>query len=66
MNSHRVLVVIETQRLKGYLFASPFLRETRGASLLLDRLNRQQTRSLLDRTEGEPVYLLRRDWPDSC
>jgi hypothetical protein len=46
------LVVIETQRTKRYLFASPYMRETRGASLLLDRLNRLRTPSLLD-TFGE-------------
>jgi hypothetical protein len=34
MGDNQVLVVIETQRVKGYLFASPIPRETRGASLL--------------------------------
>jgi hypothetical protein len=53
----RFLVVIETQRVKGYLFASPKLRETRGASLLLDRLNRRETQAVLDRTGGRAIYL---------
>jgi len=53
----RYLAVIETQRVKGYLFASPILRETRGASLLLDRLNRSETQAILDRTGGRSVYL---------
>lgn len=53
----RVLAVIETQRVKDYLFASPILRETRGASLLLDRLNRRLTREIARRTGGEVVYL---------
>ena len=43
MSEFRYLAVIETQRVKGYLFASPILRETRGASLLLGRLNRSET-----------------------
>jgi len=55
--SPRFLVVLETQRVKGYLFASPFLRETRGASLLLDRLNRADTRKLAEEAGGEIVYL---------
>ncbi len=45
----RALVVIETQRVKGYLFASRLLRETRGASLLLDRLNRIEAREQAER-----------------
>lgn len=57
MSDKRFLVVIETQKVKGYLFASPILRETRGASLLLDRLNRMQTQEILDRTSGEKIYL---------
>jgi Cas10/Cmr2, second palm domain len=54
-----VLVVIETQRVKHYLLASPILRETRGASLLLDRLNRIHTRALAERRfpDAEVVYL---------
>lgn len=57
MSEDSFLVVLETQKVKGYIFASPILRETRGASLLLDRLNRQKTRELLAETEGTPVYL---------
>lgn len=56
MAEKRFLVVIETQRVKGYLFASPILRETRGASLLLDRLNRVSTEELLT-GNFETVYL---------
>ena len=51
------LVVIETQRVKSCLFASAILRETRGASLLLDRLNRSETDKLFGKTSGEKVYL---------
>ena len=41
------LLVIETQKVKSYLFASPIMRETRGASLLLDLLNRKKIKKLL-------------------
>jgi len=60
MSGKRFLVVIETQRVKGYVFASPILRETRGASLLLDRLNRRTTRRLLrsfSSAEVDELYL---------
>lgn len=53
----RYLAVIETQRVKEYLFASPVLRETRGASLLLDRLNRRETPAILEKAGGQSVYL---------
>jgi hypothetical protein len=57
MRRYSYLVVIETQRVKSYLFASRFLRETRGASFLLDRLNRRDTASLVRQWHGEEVYL---------
>lgn len=57
MLDKRFLVVIETHRVKGYLFSSPILRETRGASLILDRLNRSETEKLLETTSAEKVYL---------
>ncbi len=57
MSGENYLVVIETQRVKDYLFASPKLRETRGASLLLDKLNRQDTRKAVDACQGKSIYL---------
>lgn len=59
MSENRFLVVIETQRVKGYVFASPILRETRGASLLLDTLNRTTTQKLLEKhfPDAEVIYL---------
>jgi len=53
------LVAIETQKVKSYLFASPFIRETRGASLLLDMLNRKKTEELLKKEfpGAENIYL---------
>ncbi len=57
MTQDSFLVAIGTQRVKGYLFASPILRETRGASLLLDELNRQKTGELQSAKKGQVVYL---------
>ncbi len=58
MSAKLFLAVIETQQVKGYLFASPYLSETRGAGLLLDRLNRIETRRLLERyTSHECICL---------
>ena len=54
------LVVIETQKVKSYLFASPIMRETRGASVLLDLLNRKKTEEILkdpDFGDYDIVYL---------
>lgn len=59
-NVMRFLVVIETQKVKSYLFASPIMRETRGASVLLDLLNRKKTDEILktfDLRDYEIVYL---------
>jgi hypothetical protein len=55
----RFLVVIETQKVKSYLFTSPFMRETRGASVLLDLLNRKETKEILKEfgTTSEEIYL---------
>ena len=56
----RFLAVIETQKVKSYLFASPIMRETRGASVLLDLLNRKKTAAILDGmnpSSCERIYL---------
>jgi hypothetical protein len=56
----RFLVVIETQKVKSYLFASPFMRETRGASVLLDLLNRRKIKEILKthyHSRHEEIYL---------
>jgi hypothetical protein len=52
------LAVIETQKVKSYLFASPYMRETRGASVLLDRLNRVEIRKVLDRYDPDDIRLV--------
>ncbi len=54
------LVVIETQKVKSYLFASPIMRETRGGSVLLDSLNRKKTKMILQglgNVRYEEIYL---------
>lgn len=56
-NAMRFLVVIETQKVKSYLFASPIMRETRGASVLLDLLNRKKTKEILKAFDYDLVYL---------
>jgi hypothetical protein len=56
----RFLVVIETPQVESYLFASPWLRETRGASVHLDFLNRREIKGLpkeLGITACERIYL---------
>jgi len=58
--SMEFLVVVETHKVKSFLFASPFMRETRGASLLLDRLNRIKVRDVLKNyspNDYEKIYL---------
>lgn len=45
------LVVIETQKVKSYVFGTPKLREMRGASLLLDSLNLVAVRDQADALE---------------
>lgn len=57
-NAMPFLVVIETHKVKDYLFASPFLRETRGASLLLDLLNRKKTGEILLRYANYEIICL--------
>jgi hypothetical protein len=55
----RFLVVIETLKDKSYLFASPWLMETRGASVLLDLINRRETKKIpkeLGITAYERIY----------
>ncbi len=54
------LVVVETQKVKSYLFASPIMRETRGASARMDWLNRKMIMELLEKQyagEFEKIYL---------
>lgn len=47
------LVAFDTDKIKDYIFATGTLKEIRGASALLDRLNRE---SMPDLVAGEQVY----------
>lgn len=47
MPHNRWLVLMDTDRIKDYIFATNRLKEIRGASLLLEKLNQQVCRDLL-------------------
>ena len=57
MSHFRWLVLMDTDRIKDYIFATNRLKEIRGASLLLDRLNTQKSRDLLADFDGEEVFI---------
>lgn len=48
------LLLIDTDRIKGFVFATPYLRDIRGGSALLDRLNREDPQGS-DAGGGEPA-----------
>ncbi|MEW6519079.1 MAG: hypothetical protein AB1461_06660 [Thermodesulfobacteriota bacterium] len=56
IESMKYLVAIETQKVKSYLFASPFMRETRGASVLLDFLNRKEIKEQILINFPDDIY----------
>ncbi|MBW1992495.1 MAG: hypothetical protein JRI59_10380 [Deltaproteobacteria bacterium] len=51
------LVVFDTDRIQEFVFATTTLKEIRGASGLLDELNRLETLKLIAATSGSTVYL---------
>lgn len=51
------LVLMDTDRIKDYVFATNRLKEIRGASLLLDKLNTQECQTLLTDFGGEEVFI---------
>ena len=53
----RYLVLMDTDRIKDYIFATNRLKEIRGASLLLDKLNTQESRDSLADFDGEEVFI---------
>jgi len=57
MSHLRWLVLMDTDRIKDYIFATNRLKEIRGASLLLDKLNTQECRTSLDKFGGEEVFI---------
>lgn len=53
------LVYFDTDQIKKYIFGAPQLKEIRGASALLDDLNRNKTKEIVEKvagTAGEMVY----------
>lgn len=56
-NNGKTLLVLETQGVKSWLFASPILRETRGASVLLDIVNRKKIQEHEHIQQAEIIYL---------
>lgn len=50
------LVSLDTDQIKSFVFATGRLKEIRGASTLLDRLNRIDTVALATQYSGHPVY----------
>jgi hypothetical protein len=50
------LVALDTDHIKDYVFATDTLKEIRGASSLLDRLNRDVMRKLAKSYGGETIY----------
>jgi hypothetical protein len=57
MSHSRHLVLMDTDRIKEYIFSTNRLKEIRGASLLLDKLNTQGCRTLLADFNGEEVFI---------
>jgi hypothetical protein len=57
MSDARYLVLMDTDRIKDYIFTTNRLKEIRGASLLLDRLNTQECCNLLAGFGGEEVFI---------
>lgn len=53
----RWLVSLDTDRVKEYVFATGRLREIRGASAILDHLNRHQTEALIAAHNGRKVFV---------
>ena len=47
------LVAFDTDRIKNYVFCTPSLKEIRGASAILDQLNREEMASVVG---GEQIY----------
>lgn len=52
----RYLVVHDADTIQQYVFATSRLREIRGASALIDQINRKTTRELVARCEGELIF----------
>lgn len=51
------LVSFDTDRIKDYVFSSAKLAEIRGASAILDRLNRTETKAIFDKHGARAIYI---------
>lgn len=52
----RYLVIHDVDAIQQYVFATNRLREIRGASVLIDQINRKDTRKLVNQHGGELIY----------
>lgn len=52
----RYLVIHDVDTIQGYVFATGRLREIRGASALIDKLNRQDSYSIMKQHGGEFIF----------
>lgn len=50
--------MIDIPKIKKYVFGSPYLVEIRGASALLDELNRNRTKKIIKRVTGSDEWLV--------
>src|SRR6266581_3068320 len=50
------LVALDTDHIKQYVFATDKLKEIRGASSILDGLNRQEMRNIAEKFQALPIY----------
>ena len=63
----KFLVLLDTDRIKDYVFATNKLREIRGASAILDELNLESTYQVLDYVFGEGNYdKVDGEWKHNC
>ena len=57
MTETKYLVLFDTDHIHEYLFATNKLKEIRGASVMLDRLNIRYIRWLADKCNGKEIYV---------
>ena len=63
----KFLVLLDTDKIKDYVFATNKLREIRGASAILDELNLESTYQVLDNDFGEGNYdKVDSEWKHNC
>lgn len=55
--SEEYLVLLDTDRIKNYIFATNKLKEIRGASSILDELNKEETKRLFNSLDGKKIFL---------